>query len=216
MQTATEKTRTEYSLQNAMNKLAEIVKIVSEDNREIYLKPSSEISEDLLKALSLSFTNLFILFADFVDQWSNSKSKGQDAIQTSDSLEERLDIKLFQSEKLDFEKLKKIMIRMNRIDDALMGLDRVSFLLKYYENACREKKLEKYAWLSETFRVYSIDMIRESIRTEARRLENQIERCNLYYQSKLNTKTLNTAYAALGVSALSFLLAILAFSLKLI
>jgi hypothetical protein len=191
-----------------MNKLSEILRIVSEDNREIYLKPPSEIRENLLKDLSLSFSSLSSLFMDFADQWYNSKSKGQDAIQTSDNLEERIDIKLFQNEKLDFTKLKKTMIRMNRIDDALGGLDRVSYLLKYYEDACRQRSLEKYALLSETFRVYSIDMMRESIRNEARRLENQIERCNLYYQSKLNSKTLNTAYVALAVSVLSFILAI--------
>jgi hypothetical protein len=32
------KEQTEYSLQNAMNQLAEIFKIIAEDNNEIYLK----------------------------------------------------------------------------------------------------------------------------------------------------------------------------------
>lgn len=207
------KEETEHSLQNAMNKLAEIVKIVAEDNREIYLKPPSQVDEALLKILSHSFSSLSVLFQEFIDQWYNSRAKGPDAIQTSDDLEDRLDVKLFRTKKLDFEQLKKIMIRMHRIDDALAGLDRVSFLLKYYEDACKEKNLTKYVWLSEIYRVHSVDILRESMRTEARRLGNQIERCNLYNSSVIETKSLTInasalriAYIALAISGLSFLL----------
>lgn len=205
----------ENSLQNAMNTLAKIHKIISEDNREIYLKPLSEVDASLLKTLSLSFTGLSLLFQEFLDQWYNSKSQGPDAIQMSDKLEDRIDIKLYQTEKLDFEQMKKIMTRMNRIDDALMSLDLVSFNLKYYEDACREKGLIKYAELAVLFRVYSVDRLREILRTESRRFGNQIERCNLFYQSKLNTKTLKIAYIALIISALSVFLTVLG-ALKLI
>lgn len=209
------KKENEDLLQNAMNTLAKIHKIISEDNKEIYLKRPSEVDATLLKMLSLSFSSLSVLFQEFLDQWYNSKSKGPDAIQMSDKLEDRIDIKLYRTEKLDFDQMKKIMTRMNRIDDALMSMDVVSFNLKYYEDACREKGLIKYAELAALFRVYSVDRLRRSLRTESRRLGNQIERCNLFYQSKLNTKTLKIAYVALIISALSVFLTVLG-TLKLI
>ncbi len=213
----------DYSLQNAMNKLAELFKIITEDNREIYLKPSSQVSGSLLKTLALSFTSLSVLFQEFLDRWSNSLSKGPDAIQTSEKLEDRIDIKLYQTEKLDFGQLKKIMVRLNRIDDALMSLDMISFILRYYEDACKEKSLTNYSGLAELFRIYSIDKLRESLRTEANRLGNQIERCNLYYQAdidrkslKINASALKVAYIALGISALSVLLTTVLAALKII
>jgi hypothetical protein len=170
----------------------------------------------------LSFTSLSVLCREFSELWFDSKSKGPDAIRTSDKLEDRIDIKLFQTEKLDFVQPKKIMIRMNRLDDALMALDKISIHLKYYEDTCKEKGLTKPAKIANLFRVTSIDVLRESLRTEAKRLENQIERCNLYYQSDINTKSftinanaLRVAYIALSISALSVLLTILS-GLKLI
>jgi hypothetical protein len=63
------------------------------------------------------------------------------------------------------------------------------------------------------FRVHSVDVLRESIRTEDRRLGNQIERCNPYNSSVIETKSLiinvnalRVAYIALAISGLSFLL----------
>jgi hypothetical protein len=123
-------------------------------------------------------------------------------------LDDRIDVKLYQTNKLDFKQMKRIMIRMHRIDDALIGLERISFYLKHYEDACKHKSLPKYVGLSELLRIYSIEEFSKSLRTEANRLGNQIERCNLYYQSQLNTKTARVAYVALVISALSVLLAI--------
>jgi hypothetical protein len=198
-----------YSMQNAMNKLAEMYRIISEDVSEIYLRKIEDIDPNLLKTLALSFTSVSMLFREFLVEWSNSRLKEPDGIEKSNKMEDRIDIKLYQTGKLDFSQLKKIMIRLNRIDDALHALDEASFRLKYYEDVCNKKGIPKYAELSKLFRVYSIDKLREDMRTETRRLENQIERCTLFYQSKLNTSTLNVAYVALGISALSVFLTIL-------
>ena len=98
---------------------------------------------------------------------------------------------------------------MNRIDDALMGLNRIKFYLSYYENLCSEKGLIKPADHAKLFRESMIEQAIESVTAEGKRLKNQIERCNLYYQPAIKTKTLKVAYIALGISTLSFLLAIL-------
>ncbi len=199
----------QYSMQNAMNKLAEICKIIFEDNKLIFLKKSEEIDETLLKTLSLSFTTLSTLFEDAIEHWFGSKLKGPDAVQPSEKLEDRIDIKLYQTGSLDFEQLKRIMVRLNRIDDALGGIERIAFYLTHYENICKAKGLNKYAELSELFRVYSIEEFGKSLKMEASQLRGKVERSNLYFQSKLNTTTVRIAYFALAISVLSVLITIL-------
>ena len=206
---STKEQEPEYSLQNAMSKLNEMFSVISENITPIYLKKIEDIDPSLLKTIALSFSSASFLFKDFLKQWSNSKSTEPDAIEKSKSLDDRIDIKLYQTSKLDFNQLKRILIRLNRIDDALHALSETSFRLKYYEEACIKKGIPEYAGLAELFRVYSIDKLKEDMKIERRTLENQIERCTLYYQSKLNTSTLNVAYVALGISALSVALTVI-------
>jgi len=198
-----------FSLENAMIKLAEMLKIVSEDSKAYYLKSLEKVDEKVLKDVDLSFASLSNLFQEFADQWFGSKSKGADAIQPSENLKDRIDIKLFESGKLDFEQMKKIMTRLNRIDDALMGLSRIEFYLKQYEDCCQDKKLDKPAGHARMFRISSIEIAKETLTTEGKRLGNQIERCNLYYQPAIKTRTLRVATISLAISSLSFFLAIL-------
>jgi hypothetical protein len=198
-----------YSLDNAMRKLRRIGEIISEDSKEYYLKKPSDVNDNVLKDISLSFVTLSSLIQEFADQWFSSKYKGVDAIQSSENLKERVDIKLFDTGKLDFKQMKKIMVRMNRIDDGLWGLYRIDFYLRYYEDLCNKKKLTDYANLAELFRTSSIDAAKETLTTEEKRWRNQIERCNLYYQPAIKTKTLNVALIALAISTLSVLITIL-------
>ena len=196
-------------MDDALNKLAKILTIVSGDSKLYYLKKPSEVNEETLKKVSLSFLEISALFREFTDLWFDSRFKGPDAIQPSDELKERIDLKLFESGKLDFEQMKKIMKRLHRIDDALMGLDRISFYLKYYRDLCNGKNLNKIAELTELFIAASLDVAKETLMTEGRGLKNQIERCNLYYQPAIKTKTLWVAVCSLIVSSLAFLLTIL-------
>lgn len=197
-----ENKQNKYSLQTALNKLAEIHKIIFEDNPNIFSKKPEEVSVDSLRDLSLLFPSLSTLFKEANEEWFGSKSKGFDAVVRSEKLEDRLDIKVCQTDKLDLKHMEKIMIRMNRLDDALDHLERISFYLKYYEDVCKQKGLTMYANASEIFRVFSIKEFIKSLRIEAKQHRNQIERSNLYYQAKMNTKTLKIAYAALGISVL--------------
>lgn len=197
------------SLENAMKKLAEVLEIVSKDAKAYYLKKPEKVDASILKTIDLSFASLSILMQEFIEQWFNSRYKGTDAIQSSENLKERIDIKLFETGKLDFKQMKKIMTRMNRIDDALLGFERTEFYLIYYEDLCKKNKLTKPAEHAEMFRTSSIVVGKEYLKGEGNRLRNQIERCNLYYQPAIKTKTLNVALVALAISTLSFLLSIL-------
>ena len=198
-----------------MNKLTDMLKIISEDGQHYYLKTPEEVDKKVLMTIDLSFAILSTDGQEFADQWFKSKSFGTDAIQPSEQLEDRLDVKLLEKGKLDFKQMKKIMIRMNRVDDALMGLNRIKFYMNHLENLCNEKGLPRIADHAKLFKESMIEQAIETIETEGKRLRNQIDRCNLYFQPAIKTKSLNIAYIALIISSLSFLLAILN-SLKLI
>ncbi len=217
-ETTQENKKTEYSLQNALNKLAIILKIIFDDNQDVFLKKPEEVSVGLLNKLSDSFILLSTLFQEVIEEWFGSELDGFDAIKRSEELEDRLDTEVSETDKLDFEQIRKIMNRMNRIDDALDSLEKISFYLKYYEDLCKQKGLTAYANLAEIFRVYGVEEFAKILRSEAKKHRKQIERSNLYNnmynQAKLNTKTLKIAYTALGVSILFAILTVLDLLLK--
>ena len=200
----------EYSLEKAMLKLADILKIISEDAKVYHLKNSSKVDKKILQTVGLSFSSLAILFQEFTEQWFSSISRGPDAIQPSEALNERLDIKLFETGKMDFKQMKKIMKRMHRIDDALLGLDRMLFYIKNFEDLCVKKELHKLSEIAQIFRTSAIEQANMFLSTENSRLRNQIQRCNLYYQTEINTKAVKISLISLLISSLSFSLAILA------
>ena len=205
----TQQRKTEYSPQNAINKLSIILKIIFEDNQDVFLKKPEEVSVGLLNNLSNSFILLSTLFQEAIEEWFGSEPEGFDAIKSSEELDDRLDIEVSETDELDFEQIRKIMTRMNRIDDALESLDKISFYLKYYEDLCKQKGLTAYANLSEILRVYGVEEFAKILRNEVKKHKNQIERNNIYNQAKLNTKTLKIAYAALGISVLFAIITIL-------
>lgn len=204
-----ESKKTEDSLQNALNKLSVMLKIIYEDNQDVFLKKPEEVNVELLKKLSDSFILLSTLFQEVIEEWFGSKSEGFDAIERSEKLESLLDAKVSEADKLDFEQIRKIMNKMNKIDEALENLEKISFYLKYYEDLCKQKGLTSYANLSEIFRVYGIEEFARILRNEIKKHKNQIEKNNMYNQAKLNTKTLKIAYAALAISVLFAVLTVL-------
>ncbi len=213
-QSKQENKQNKYLFQTALDKLAEIHKIIFEDNQDIFSKKPEEVSVDSLRDLSVLFPSLSKLFKEANEEWFGSKLKGFDGVIRSEKLEDRLDIKVCQTDKLDLKHMEKIMIRMNRLDDALDYLERISFNLKYFEDVCKQKGLTMYANVSEIFRVFSIEEFIKSLRIEAQQHRNQVERSNLYFQAKLNTKTLRVAYLALGVSVLFAFFAVLGLLLR--
>lgn len=199
----------ENSTQSAVNKLAIILKMIFEDNKDIFLKKPEEVNVDSLKNLSDSFISISTLFQEVIEEWFGSGLEGVDAVKLSEGFGDRLDAEITEADKLDFEQTREIMNTLNKIDDALSSLEKIGFYLKYYEDLCKQKGLIVNANLSEIFRVFGVEEFTKILRNEVKRHKVQIKRNDMYNQAKLNTKTLKIAYAALGVSAVFAVVAVL-------
>jgi hypothetical protein len=198
-----------YSISSAMEKLGKAVQIVSANSELYYLKKASQITETALREVDSSFDEISSLMSEFAEHWYGSRKQGPDAVPLSENLNDRIDIKLCQNGKLDFGQMKRIMFRLNGIDEALMGLDRISLYLKHYQELCRDKRLDEFVEHAQFFEDSILNELRRSIESEAKRLRNQIERCNLYYQPAMKNRTLWVALGSLAISCLAFLLTIL-------
>jgi hypothetical protein len=214
-------TKDKYSLQNAVNKLAIILKLIFEDNPNIFLKKPEEVSVDLLNNFSNSFISISTLFQEVIEEWFGSSPEVFEAINRPEELGDQLEIEVRETDKLDFEHIRRIMNRMNKIDDALGNLEKISLYLKYYEDLSKQKGLTSNANLSEIFRVYGVEEFARNLRNEINHHKNQIERNNMYNRAKLNTKTLKIAtkslkiaYAALVISVLFAIFTLLDLLLK--
>lgn len=195
--------------EEAMQKLAKTLKLVSANSELYYLKRPSEVAESALTEVDASFAEIEALLSDFADEWFSSGNQGSNGARFSKSLDDRIDVKLCQNGKLDFAQMKDILFRLNAIDDVMVGLDRISVYIKRYEELCRDKLLSDLAEHAQRFEASILNELRSSIESEGRRLRNQVERCNLYYQPAVKTKTLWVAVLSLVISSLVLLLTIL-------
>ncbi len=196
-----------YSTESALLKLNKTVQVFSAFSQSYYLKKSSEVTETVLRDAGDSFAEGEALLAEFAEIWYGSR--GTFAECSAGNLSDRIDVKLCQSGKLDFTQMKRIVLRLNVIDDVIVGLDRISLYVKRYQDLCREKMLTDLAERAQVFENSILTELRRSINSEATGLRNQIERCNLYYQPAMKSKTLWVAVLSLAISSLAFLLAIL-------
>ena len=201
--------KTAYSTENAMQKLAKALQVVSANSELYYLKKPVEVAEAALREVEGSFAEVEALLAEFAEQWFNSNRQCVNDALLSENLHDRIDVKLCTSGKLDFEQMKRIVFRLNAIDDVITALDRISLYIKRYQELCLDKTLSDLAEQAQHFEATILNELRRSIESEAKRLRNQIERCNLYYQPAMKTKTLWVAIVSLAISSLAFLLTIL-------
>jgi len=196
-----------YSTESAMQKLDKAIQVFSANSQFYYLKKPADVAETALRDVGDSFIEGEALMSEFAETWYGSRKQNGD--RPSGSLDSRIDVKLCQNGKLDFGQMKKIVLRLNAVDDVLVGLDRISLYVKRYKELCREKLLTDLADRAQVFQDSILDELRRNIESEATRLRNQIERCNLYYQPAMKTKTLWVAVVSLAISSLAFLLTIL-------
>ncbi len=196
-----------YSTEIALQKLNKTVQVFSANSQSYYLKRPPEVTETALKDVGESFSEAEALMAEFAEAWYGSRKQNADC--PPKDLNERIDVKLCQNGKLDFKQMKKMVMRLNAVDDVLVGLDRIGLYVKRYQELCREKLLNDLAERARVFESSILNELQRSIGSEATRLHNQIERCNLYYQPAMKTKTLWVAVLSLAISSLAFLLTIL-------
>lgn len=195
------------STEVAMQKLNKTIQVFSANSEFYYLKKPEDVTEATLRDVGDSFAEVEALMSEFAEAWYGSRKEDADC--SPEDLNNRIDVKLCQNGKLDFEQMKKMVLRLNAVDDVLVGLDRISLYVKRYQELCREKTLNDLAERAQVFENSILDELQRSIESEATRLHNQIERCNLYYQPAMKTKTLWVAVLSLAISSLAFLLTIL-------
>ncbi len=195
------------STELALQKLNKAIQVFSANSEFYYLKKTSDVTEAALREVGDTFAEIEALMSEFADAWYVSRRHNGDC--PPENLNDRIDVKLCMNGKLDFDQMKKIVLRLNVVDDVNVGLDRISLYVKRYEELCREKQLTDLVEHAQAFENSIIDELRRSIESEAKRLRNQIERCNLYYQPTMKTKTLWVAVVSLAISTLAFLLTIL-------
>jgi hypothetical protein len=195
--------------ETAMQKLAKAIRLVSANSELYYLKKPADVTETALRDVDGSFAEIEALLSEFADEWFGNRNRGVNTVSLSENLDDRIDVKLCMNGKLDFEQMKKIVFRLNAIDDVVVGLDRISLYIKRYEELCRDKLFSDLAEHAQHFEESILNELRRNVESEARRLRNQIERCNLYYQPAMKTKTLWVAVLSLAISSLAFLLTIL-------
>src|SRR3990170_8759729 len=64
--------KTAYSTENAMQKLAKALQVVSANSELYYLKKPVEVAEAALREVEGSFAEVEALLAEFAEQWFNS------------------------------------------------------------------------------------------------------------------------------------------------
>ena len=197
----------QYSIELAMQKLDKTIQVFSANSEFYYLKKTADVTEATLRGVGDSFAEVESLMSEFAEAWYGSRKQSADC--PPGNLNDRIDVKLCQNGKLDFEQMKRIVLRLNAVDDVVVGLDRISLYVNRYEELCREKQLGDLVEHAQIFENSILNELRRSIESEATRLRNQIERCNLYYQPAMKTKTLWVAVLSLAISTLAFLLTIL-------
>lgn len=171
------------SLQNARKILVKAFDLITKDAKNYYLKNASEISEKSLKEVDKNLVLVSDLLRRFFSVWIDSKTSGPDAIVVSKQLEDRIDIKLLETGRLDFKQMKRIMVRLHTADDVTGVLDKIEFYIHYYKTLCHRKNLKKQEEHVEIFINHLLNRTKTGINWDTERLTNQLRRCNLYYQN---------------------------------
>lgn len=197
------------SLQDSINDLVKALDIVTANFKKFYGRDASQVSNNDLNNVLPHFVPLTTALKESSMKWIESRHSGPDAVMVSKKLEDRIDIKLLKSGKLDFEQMKKIMIRMNRADDALLGLDRIDSYISVYRRLCAQKGLAQTKDTADLFVELILNPAKGIIQSDIERYRNQVQRLNLYFQNKLSSKVFKVAFISLLFSAIAVLLSIL-------
>ena len=170
----------EPSLEGASKKLLEALAIVTNEYSSPYhARLAKNIpSKEFLK-ISAVFLRVAIKLKEFQTFWFDSYKKGKDAFT------QNIDIELIESGKLDMVLFKKIIHRSSRGEDFLRALKRIRFYaVDFLQKSINQKS--KATGTAEDFLGMLIDPLIVTVEGDLIRLKGRIERCNLYFQNKLN------------------------------
>jgi hypothetical protein len=202
------------SSDGAMRELACVLSKISEDSKRYYLKNADEVTNEVLMDVDTSSAYLSDSMEQFAFHWFGSRLSGPDAVELSKELKDRIDIKLIQTGKLDFKQFGRIINRLHRNHDALFGLSRCVFYTSYYTDLCAKKNLVRQKEHAELPEKYVLKQAEDSIKWDTLRLEKQLERCSLHFQSKIKSDTFKVAFVSLLISSMALLVTVLNSLLK--
>ncbi len=191
----------------SLEKISMAGKKFNDDFEAYCLKTDAEITEETFRKLFESSLEVVRLLNQFLEKWFASREKGTYSLETSGKIKLSLTSKLFQTGRLDKKLLKNILNRLEYSDAVITSLVNMSYIIATYQKACHEKgfhQVESTAIHLEEI----VDLTKFSLESENRLLQNQIDRCTLYYQSKINTDAFRVAFASLVLSTVAILLAI--------
>ena len=156
-------------------------------------------SKDLLKA-ARAFTEAGMKLRDFLILWIRSYHEGKDAIK------QKIDVKLIEENKLDMDLFKKIIKRSSAGEDILRALNQIEFYNSDFLEKCQTK--ERARETMELFRRIVLLPSIKNVEGDLSRMRNQIERCNLYFQNRLNKRMHRLSIASVGVGIVALLIAL--------
>lgn len=191
------------SLQDSLMHLGTAFKIITENARKYYAFDASQVTKETIDQIAVSFVAISSAVQKFNSMWIDSKWSGPDAIVESKKLDDRLDIKLIKTGKLDFEQMSRILTRLNRADDALLPLNQMVFYISDFIRLCNEKNYDEPKRSAELLLNSVLNRPLVHIRMEIERHKNQIDRCSLYFQSDLKSKAIRIALISLVISTVS-------------
>jgi hypothetical protein len=191
----------------ATGKMETAVAILMENVDKYYGKSQSEMTKENFIETKNSFVKIQMLIPEFISFWIDATSTGRDAILSVHKVQERIDVILFRTGKLDFQKMRLLISQLSLARIHLEGLDNILLHLAKFIDLCRGKHDEivsEMKIIEET-----LDRARTCLKDDAETFREALEMYNLYYSPLVATKAFWIASISLCISSLAFLLTLL-------
>jgi hypothetical protein len=192
----------EPSIDEAKRTVAEALKIIKREYESPFFARRAEkmSSNDFLKAAK-GFAEASMKISASRILWLRSFQEGKDAIK------EKIDVKLLEEGKLDMDLFGRIIKRSSDGEHILRVLNQIEFYSAEFLQKCQTKERAR-----ETIKLIRSIVLRPCIKNMERdlsRMRNQIERCNLYFQNRLNMRMFWLSIGSMSVGFVALLIALL-------
>jgi vacuolar-type H+-ATPase subunit H len=184
---------------SAEPKISVIINIAKELLEKIVID-ANKINEETLTNNAKQMKEAVEKLLDFQRTWLNS---ALDEITLK-----QIDVMLFETRKVDFKQMKKIMIRRHFDNSSLNLLGEMEATISRYKSFCEQMNLQKQI-STIIFVQQALEIVKNGIESESKQLSTELENVNLYYQNFKVSETVKIAYASLFISTIAFLLTIL-------
>ena len=109
----------------ATEKMETAMNLLMKNVDKYYGKNLSDITKKDFVEVTNSFVKIQMLISEFLRFWINSTSTGPNAVLSVNKVRERIDVKLFTTGKLDFRRMRLLIMQLNLARIHLEGLDNI-------------------------------------------------------------------------------------------